>query len=329
MDRHDFVVRRLFSLDFVGDIDLQLGDRFFRQAAGEIGGRKDRIRIEADDDLLEVIDAGLARADGGVFGAVAQNELDRALGRVEDNPAVPGHVDFDRLWLEGVGEHDVVPARLARLGVIPGIQDPVGKVLKEHPRLDVAFDLLAERRKEDFAVLLVGVRDRRNHHVKRRGGRDARERQHGSKQPVRADTAGQQRDCLAIGRQPAKANQQPDQQRHRNRQAQGLRAQKQDDPADSRPRNTFREEPLELLHHGRQFQDEREDQQRQDERRNDFADDVAVNRPEHQRNSVDSITGSTRLAARSSRPAWRRAKDRAARSTIHAQASFTGHFSRV
>ena len=125
--------------------------------------------------------------------------------------------------LTGVGEHDVVPARLARLGVIPGYRTQFGKILKEHPRLDVAFDLLAERREEDLTVLLVGVRDRRNHHVQRAAvatpasagtGRSSR---YGLTPQASSATASRSADSRP------RPNQEPDQQRHRDRQAQGLR----------------------------------------------------------------------------------------------------------
>ena len=286
VNRHDLVVRRFLAAHLVGDVFAQAVDGLFGEAAGEIHRRKHRIGIQPDDDLLELPDARHPRARRRVVDSVVQDQLDRPLGWIQDDSAVSGHVGFDRVRLAGIGEEHVLPSRLAWRRLVPRVQHPVREILKEDARLDIALDLLAEGGKKDLAVTLVRVRNRLDHHVHGGGHGDAREDEHWTKQPVGADAARQERDRLTVRREPAQAYQQADQQSHRDRQPEGLRAQQQDDAADRRPRDTLGQELLELLHHGRQFEDKREDQQRQDERRNDFTNDVAVDRLQHQLSGV-------------------------------------------
>ena len=286
MDRHDLVVRRFLAAHLVGDVLAQALDGLFGEAAGEIYRGKDRIGVQPDEDLLELRDARHPRARRRVVDSVVQDQLDRPLGWIQDDAAVSGHVGFDRVRLAGIGEEHVLPSRFAGRRFVPRVQHPVREILKEDARLDIALDLLAEGGKKDLAVPLVGVRDRLDHHVHGRGHGDAGEDEDGTQQPVGADAAGQERDRLTVRREPPKADQQADQQSHRDRQAEGLRAQQQDDAADRRPRDALGQELLELLHHGRQFEDKREDQQRQNERRNDFTNDVAVDRLQHQLSGV-------------------------------------------
>ncbi len=114
VNRHDLVVGRLLAPDLGVDVFPQLPDVFFGEAAGEIDGRKYRVRIEPDDDLLELPDARHARARRRVVDAVVQDQFDRPLVWIQDDAAVAGHVGFDRVWLAGIGEEHVLPSRLRR-----------------------------------------------------------------------------------------------------------------------------------------------------------------------------------------------------------------------
>ena len=115
------------------------------------------------------------------------------------------------------------PTAVARL--VAGVQDPARKVLEKHPGPDVVFDPLRDDLERDFPECLVRVRDGLDHHVHRRGGAARGQEQDRPEQPIGADAAGEERDGFPVGGQPAEADQQPGQERHRDRQAERLRDQ--------------------------------------------------------------------------------------------------------
>jgi hypothetical protein len=91
-----------------------------------------------------------------------------------------------------------------------------------------------------------------------------------------APAASQERHRLAVSGHPSEPDQDADQQRHRDRQSEGLRDEGQEHASRRGPRDPLGNQLLELLHDRGDIQQEREDQQRQDRRRDDFADDVSV-----------------------------------------------------
>ena len=163
--------------------------------------------------------------------------------------------------------------------------------------MHVVLDALRDHVVAQLPEALVGVRNRLDHHVQGRAGRDDGDHQDRAQQPVRADAAGQERHELAVGGQASEADQETDQERHRDREAERLRDQRQQHPAGDRPRHALRHQRLELVHHRREHEEEREDQERQEQRREDFPDDVAVDGAEHRVDSENS-TGAAALARR-------------------------------
>ena len=207
--------------------------------------------------------------------------MTRRLHPVEHQLSPGCHIELGRISLPNLRDQHVLPARLPRLGLVARIQHPVRKLVEKDAWLDVAFDLLRQDLEGDLAEFLVRVRDGDDHHPHRDRRRRQRQAHDRPEQPIRADATRQQRHRFPVGRQPAEADEDAHEKPHRNRQPERLRHQQQEDPAGRPPRDALGHQPLEVLHDGRQLEDEGEDQDRQDERRQDFADDVAVEGLEH------------------------------------------------
>ena len=171
------------------------------------------------------------------------------------------------------------------------------------------LDPLRDDAEGDFAEGLVGVRDGDDHDVAGRKRRQHRQETDRPKQPVWAHAAGQQRHRLPVPGHPAEANQDPHQDRHRNREPERLRQERPEDPAGGAPGHALGEQVLQVVHHRRQHQEEREDQQRQEERRQDFLEHVAVEGRAHRDSRRVSLV---RGRGRGSRVAVRAAGRRAA-----------------
>ena len=173
-----------------------------------------------------------------------------------------------------VGEERVAPAA-GRLDVTHE-QHAVGKLGEEHAWLDVAFGLRRDDVERDLPEGLVGARQRHEHHVGGRG--PGRHRQHDDRpqHPEEAHAARLEDDELAVGRQAAEADENAQQQRHRNGDAQCLRHERQQHPEDGRPRDAFGDQLLGVLQDRRHHQDERQQQQPQAEGDQDFPDEIAV-----------------------------------------------------
>ena len=141
--------------------------------------------------------------------------------------------------------------------VLGTFYDPSGDgqicVAGQHHRVLLTFDLTQAIMDKSPAGLIVNagsnperlvrVRQRVNRFVGRRGGGDhgqQRDRPHDAEQ---ADAARLQRDELAIRRQPAQAQQHAVEQRHRDRDAQRLRHQRDQHAQHDRPGHPFGDEP--------------------------------------------------------------------------------------
>ena len=74
----------------------------------------------------------------------------------------------------------------------------------------------------------------------------------------------------------------------------------QHDPAGDLPGDALGDQHLEVLHDRRDFQQERENHQRQQERRDDFPDDVAINRSQHR--GLHAHYGRSSAAERKNQP---------------------------
>ena len=128
----------------------------------------------------------------------------------------------------------------------------------------------------------IRVRDGDDHHVERHGrrgdgdgARSGRSSRYGLTPQARSATVSRSAESRP------RPTRMPDQQGHRNGQAEGLRDQRPEQAGDRPPADPLGEQVLEMLHERRQRQEEREDQERQEHRRQDFPDDVAVERLGH------------------------------------------------
>jgi hypothetical protein len=180
------------------------------------------------------------------------------------------------LRIGGIGEEHVAPTGL-RLDVTH-VHHAIREAREEDERLDVALSPRRDDVVGDLPVSLVGVGERDDHVVGGGGAGNQREERDRPEDPEHADAARLERDELAVRRQAAQAQQDPVQQRHRNRDAQRLRDQRQQDAQDDRPRHALGDQPLGVQQDGRHHQHEGEADQRQERRRHDFAHEIPVER---------------------------------------------------
>ena len=179
------------------------------------------------------------------------------------------------------GDHQLLPARLAGVGLLAGVQHPARELLVEHARPNVGLDRLRHDGEGDFPEGLVGVGNGDDHHVGGHRRRDEGQGNDGPQQPVGADATGQQRDRLPVAGHPPEADEDPHQDSHRDGQPERLREEGPEDPGGGAPGHPLGQEVLEVVHHRREDQQEREDQERQEERRKNLLEDVAVDRGPH------------------------------------------------
>ncbi len=256
---------------------LQVRHRFLVDARLQVDFGEHRIGVEPEDQGGgEASGVGLPRLRRAIAGPVHQDQIDAALFAVDYQPSLGGEVHRRLVALVGIGDHQFLPARLAGIRLLLRVQHPARKILVEDPGLDLRFDPLRDDAEGDFAEGLVGVRDGDDHDVAGRKRRQHRQETDRPKQPVWAHATGQQRHRLPIPGHPPEANQDPHQDRHRNREPERLRQERPQDPDGGAPGHPLGEQVLQVVHHRRQHQEEREDQQRQEERRQDFLEHVAV-----------------------------------------------------
>src|SRR5262249_46338567 len=105
-----------------------------------------------------------------------------------------------------------------------------------------------------------------------------------------ADAAGLEGDSFAVGGELAETDEQADQKGHRDGDAEGLRDEVGEDAQDHPSLDALLEEVFGDVHEGRNLKDEGEDDERQEEGRDGFPDDVTVDDAQHA-SSHDSTDG--------------------------------------
>ena len=251
---------------------------------GRIERREDRLGVEAHGRLVqEPIDLCLPRPRRRIAGAVGQDQRDTPLDAVQDQLPAGCHVELGRIPLADFRDQQVLPAGLPRVRLVAGIQHPVWKLVKKDARLNVAFDLLGDDLEGDLPEFLVRVRNGDDHHPHRDRRRRECQRHDRPEQPIRAHAAREECHRFAVGGHPSEADEDTYEQPHGDGQPEGLGHQQEQNPSGGLPWNALGDQPLEVLHDRRQLENEGENQDREDERRQDFADDVAIEGLEHSR----------------------------------------------
>ena len=171
-----------------------------------------------------------------------QHELHRLFRAIDQQPSLAREIDRRLARTCGVGEEDVAPAA-GGLDVAHE-QDAVRKLAEEDARLDIAFGLGRDDVERNLPERLVGVRQRDDHDVGGGGARRHGQHDDRTQHPEQADAAGLQDDELAVGRQPAQADQDAEQQRHRDRDPQRLGHERQQDATDGEPGDTLGDQLL-------------------------------------------------------------------------------------
>ena len=269
--------------EFRRHVGPQFRHGLFRKATGQVRLPEHHFRIERHCQIAgEAIGDCFPRLARGIAGPVGQDQVDAALVAIEDEAAARRQVQFGCVGLAGIGDEDVLPADAVG-GLVARIEHPARKVLEEHSGADIVLHPLGDDLEGDFPEGLIRVRNRLDHHVHGDRGSAGGHEEHRPEQPIGADAAGEERHRLPIRRQPAKADQQSGEQRHRNGEAEGLGDQGEHDPAGDLPGDALGDQHLEVAHDRGDFEQERENDQRQQERRDDLADHVAIDRSQHQR----------------------------------------------
>ena len=223
----------------------------------EGGGGKHGLRIERDGDLVEGRVPRRPRACRqvrGVARAFEELQLDQALLAVEPDLALLRKIHRGLIASGRVREEHIPPAPAGRQA--PDVDHPVGEVLEEHAGLDAALDARRHHAEGDFPEGLVALGQGDDGLVGGGGGRHDRDDRHGTDQAGQADAARLKRHELAIRRQPAEADEDAEQHRHRDGQAQRLGQERQEQPGHDRERNAARDERLAFAEDGRDLQDE-------------------------------------------------------------------------
>ena len=282
MDGHHRTVgRNVLRLQFL-DPSAELGDRHLRVALQEIARRKDGVRIEPGNELGEPRHLVL----GGILEicrvsrAVLEHEIHRAVFAIDHHAAGVRRKDGRLFGVRGVGQEHVEPAAAPRR-CVTDVEHAVGEVLEEDSRLDFVFGSSRYHAVDDLAEGLVGGRHRDEHDVARRGPGQHRDQQHGPQQAIDADAARLKRDRLAIGRQAAEGDQEPDEQRYRDRDRQRLRHERHQYAQHDRPRHALGDQPFAVVRERWNEQQEREDEKPDQEGQQQFTDNIAVNNPQH------------------------------------------------
>ena len=233
---------------------------------------------------MQLVRGRVARV-GAMTRAVVEDEVDRPPVAIDLDAALLGHGDVELTGLPGVGEENVRPAGG---GDLPDVEGQIVEAVIEHARLDLAFRATRQHPQRQLPEPLVRLRDRDLDHVEGGAGRQKRQQGHRPQRPVDAHAASLQGDRFPVGGHAAEPHQDAQKQRHRNGKTQALRHEHQHQAGDRGAVDSFRDELLGPGHEGRQHQHEGQDQQREEERRYDLAQDVAVRDPQHGTHGVES-----------------------------------------
>ena len=260
---------------------FQLGNRHLAIAFDGALARKHGVGIDRDHRLLklqQLIPVGLIQLDA-VRRAVFEHQLNRLLAGVDQHAPLPRQIELRIVRRAVVGHDHVAPAEPGRH--LARVNHDVGEVLEEHARLHLAFRHRGDDPEGNFSERLICRRKRDNHDIG--GGRGAEEREEDERpqQTREADAAGLERHDFAVSGEASEGNQHADEQRHGNRDAERLRHQRDEHARHDAPRHALGDEPFALLDDRRNLQRKGQHQQRDRERREELAQQIAIESPQH------------------------------------------------
>ncbi len=291
LPRHDLVVRIDVLLAQLRHLGSQLGDGHFRVTLHRSGARKHALRIDDERRLREralLVFRGLVEIDG-VVRAVVQHHLHRAFRLVEKQAAPLRQIGLGLRRRAALGDQDIGPAHSRRH--LANVNDEIRELRVEHARLDLRFAARHEQLEGNLPECLICERQRDDHDVGRCRRRDEAEQQERTEEAANADAAGFHRHDLTIARQPAERDEDADEQGHRDGDAERLRHERRQHPNDDVPRRAFRNQRFAVLQNRRNFEREREQQQREPERSHELAQHITVENPQHSGSSAKISQG--------------------------------------
>ena len=302
VDVHDLGVRRFAVRDLFRPLFPEACNRHLGQPAVQAGVvGEDAPRVHLERARLRPPDREHARLFAGcVVDDIVQDDIDDEPLLVEDEATMLGGRDGNLARMARVRHEHAVPAA-HRVGV-PHLEDLAREAGVEHLRLDVGLGGLPQVLGRDLPELLVRVRQEVHHHVERQAAAEERQHQRRAQEPEGADAAGEQRDRLAVAREPAEGHQQTRQEGHRQRHAQGLRQEQRQEESDGADRHAFREQRFGAVEHRPDGEHEREHAEGQRERPDGLTNDVAVEGA-HPGWDFDDSTTAPGFAARAARRA--------------------------
>ena len=243
--------------------------------------RKQRRPIELDRQLVEAVHLVRGR-DGRVHPVpltVAQGDGNGAALLVNRDAAPFCHVDVRLFRPLDVREEDVSPTVRRDL---PHVQHRARKPIHlKHARLDLAFGAVRRHAEHRLPKAPVGVRHRLGQQVAVDGRRQGRQYEERREDAEDADAARLHRHHLAVARQASEAHQDPDQERHRYRQAQRVRQHRRQDLQDVAQVHADPDQLFGALGERVEHQQEGEDHLREAERGDHFPQDVATEDAKH------------------------------------------------
>ena len=240
---------------------------------------------------MRVVDGQVLRVDA-VPAASSEDDIHHAVLAVDDHSAFFGDVHQGVLRVSVVGQEDLGPPGALDVHVHHTQEDP-REALVEDPWFHLVFRSYRHCAEGDLAERLVGVRHCHDQDVRGRPERHHAQHRHWSEHSIDADTAGLQRHGLTVAGQSPESHQEPDEDRHRDGDAECLRNERQHELGDRPAADTLREQLLDHGHDRVDHEDEGEDQKTEKHHPECFPQDVAVNDAQHRRwwNSITTSIG--------------------------------------
>ena len=263
-----------------GFLDPQFRNRHLADAGDDLhlGEHVQRVDVDlvlAGRIVTAVVDVGFGA--GQPAAQAPDDDLDPVARPVDDELAFVGQDDGrEAVVVAGGRQHDVLPDAVGpdRLDK----QDLAWEPFVEHARLDLLRRLLGDQVHDDLDKGPVAGRNALDHHVERQASDQERHDEGRPEDPPQADAAGQEGNGFAVGGQSSKGDQESDQEGHRQRDAEGLRQEVDQEVGHGADRSTLGQEVLSLGHHRLDGEQECQDGQRQEKRHDRFANHVAVER---------------------------------------------------
>ncbi len=222
---------------------------------------------------------------------LGEHEVDELLDVVHLNPALFREVHRRVVRAGRVGQKHVAPSA-AREHVLD-VNHVVGEFVEEDARLHVVLDPFLDEAERDRPERLVRVGQRDHHLVGRRDRAERGEEGNRAEEAHQAHAARLHRHELAIGGEASQADENPEEHGDRNRQAQRLRQERQQNPRNDRPLHAARNQRLGLLENWRDLEDERERHQADRKGERDLAHEVAIKDSQQALLSVRPFLNST------------------------------------